>query len=394
MKRVLSLDIKYALIQILYLGAFCGLMGFASVYFLAHGVSNSMIGIVLALTSVIAVFTQPMIASFADQHPKVELRKLIAGMIIVAVVLSILLYVFSGIPALLICFFVGIATMMMTIQPLLNTLAFVFEKYGIEINYGIGRGLGSAAYALVSFAIGHLVEAYSANLIPIIYIVLNALLIIVVYSYVIPKNEQHEIHSQKEIQEVKQTNFKEFCKKYSRFMMFVFGVMVVFLTHTIINNFFIQIITPIGGTEGNMGTAVFIAAIVELPAMGMFNVIRQKVNCRTLLKISVMMFALKHTLTFLATNIMMIYIAQAIQIGAYAIFLPASVYYVNEVINEADANKGQSMVTTAIAASGIIANLVGGILLDAMGVHQVLLIGVVLSILGLAIVVLSLKEVK
>ena len=82
------------------------------------------------------------------------------------------------------------------------------------------------------------------------------------------------------------------------------------------------------------------------------------------------------------------------QIGAYAIFLPASVYYVNEVINEADANKGQSMVTTAIAASGIIANLVGGILLDAMGVHQVLLIGVVLSILGLAIVVLSLKEVK
>lgn len=394
MKRVLSLDIKYALIQILYLGAFCGLMGFASVYFLAHGVSNSMIGIVLALTSVIAVFTQPMIASFADQHPKVELRKLIAGMIIVAVVLSILLYVFSGIPALLICFFVGIATMMMTIQPLLNTLAFVFEKYGIEINYGIGRGLGSAAYALVSFAIGHLVEAYSANLIPIIYIVLNALLIIVVYSYVIPKNEQHEIHSQKEIQEVKQTNFKEFCKKYSRFMMFVFGVMVVFLTHTIINNFFIQIITPIGGTEGNMGTAVFIAAIVELPAMGMFNVIRQKVNCRTLLKISVMMFALKHTLTFLATNIMMIYIAQAMQIGAYAIFLPASVYYVNEVINEADANKGQSMVTTAIAASGIIANLVGGILLDAMGVHQVLLIGVVLSILGLAIVVLSLKEVK
>ncbi len=394
MKRVLSLDIKYALIQILYLGAFCGLMGFASVYFLAHGVSNSMIGIVLALTSVIAVFTQPMIASFADQHPKVELRKLIAGMIIVAVVLSILLYVFSGIPALLICFFVGIATMMMTIQPLLNTLAFVFEKYGIEINYGIGRGLGSAAYALVSFAIGHLVEAYSANLIPIIYIVLNALLIIVVYSYVIPKNEQHEIHSQKEIQEVKQTNFKEFCKKYSRFMMFVFGVMVVFLTHTIINNFFIQIITPIGGTEGNMGTAVFIAAIVELPAMGMFNVIRQKVNCRTLLKISVMMFALKHTLTFLAANIMMIYIAQAMQIGAYAIFLPASVYYVNEVINEADANKGQSMVTTAIAASGIIANLVGGILLDAMGVHQVLLIGVVLSILGLAIVVLSLKEVK
>lgn len=394
MKRIVSLDIKYALIQVLYLGAFCGLMGFASVYFLAHGVSNSVIGIVLALTSVIAVFTQPMIANFADQHPHIELRKLIAGMTLGAVILSILLYVFNGVPALIICFFVGIATLMMTIQPLLNTLAFVFEKYGIEINFGIARGLGSAAYALVSFAIGHLVEAFSADLIPIVYIVLNALLIIVVYSYVIPKNEQHEVNIEKTIEEEKQTSFKEFCVKYRHFMIFVAGVMVVFLTHTIINNFFIQILTPIGGTEGNMGTAVFIAAIVELPAMSMFNIIRQKFNCRTLLKISVIMFALKHTLTFLATNVTMIYIAQALQIGAYAIFLPASVYYVNEVIGEADANKGQSMVTTAVAASGIIANLIGGILLDTLGVHQVLLVGVGLSILGAVIVILSLNNTK
>ena len=81
-------------------------------------------------------------------------------------------------------------------------------------------------------------------------------------------------------------------------MIFVVGVILVFFTHTIINNFFIQVITPIGGTESQMGIAVFIAAIVELPAMAMFNVMRKKIDCSTLLKISVIIFGLKHLLTF------------------------------------------------------------------------------------------------
>ena len=59
-------------------------------------------------------------------------------------------------------------------------------------------------------------------------------------------------------------------------MIFIFGLVLVYFTHTIINNFFIQVITPIGGTESDMGTAVFLAAILELPAMIFFNNIREK----------------------------------------------------------------------------------------------------------------------
>ena len=177
-------------------------------------------------------------------------------------------------------------------------------------------------------------------------------------------------------------------------MIFVVGVVLVFFTHTIINNFFIQVITPIGGTESQMGIAVFIAAIVELPAMAMFNIMRKKINCATLLKLSVVMFALKHLLTFLATNIFMIYVAQVLQIGAYAIFIPASVYYVNEVISKQDLVKGQSMVTVGITASGIIANFAGGILLDAVGVYHLLMIGVVVSVVGGLIVFGSIEKKK
>lgn len=394
MKRVLSLDIKYSLIQVLYFGAFCALMGYASVYLLSQGVSNSVIGIVLALTSVIGVITQPMIAAYADKNKQIELRTIIMAFIAVAIILSGLIYFMKGASVILLCVFVGIVTMLMTIQPLLNSIAFIFEKYGIEINYGVGRGLGSAAYAIVSFILGYMVEDFGTSVIPLVYLCLNILLIIVVYTYVVPKNLKNEIKTevaQEQIEE-KQLSFIQFTKTYKKFTIFVLGVVLVFFSHTVINNFFIQVITPINGTESQMGTAVFLAAILELPAMGMFNKIRQKIDCGTLIKISAILFAVKHTITFLATNMTMIYIAQVFQIGAYAIMIPASVYYVNEIIAKQDVNKGQSMVPMAITASGIIANLIGGILIDSIGVHQVLFIGVIISIVGAVIVLGSVEK--
>ena len=393
MKKVLSLDIKYALTQILYFGAFCALMGYASVFLLDKGFSNSVIGVALAMVSIMSVFTQPALAAFADKNPQIELRQIVEIIMVVVLALSVLICFLGSASLFLLCVFVSISTCMTTIQPLFNSMAFAFEKYGIEINYGLARGLGSAAYAFVSLILGYLVVAFDTTIIPIIYILFNVLLIVVVHLFVLPKevkqNEKVEVHNETT---QKQLSFIEFCKQYRQFMIFVLGTVAVFFTHTIINNFFIQILKPIGGNASDMGTAVFLAAIVELPAMGLFNKIREKISCSQLLKISVILFAVKHLLTLIAPNMIMIDIAQLLQVGAYAIFIPASVYYVNQIISQNDRVKGQSMVTMAITASGILANFLGGILLDAVGVNKVLMIGVVISIIGAVVVSLSIEK--
>lgn len=396
MKRLLSLDIKYSAIQALYFGSFSALMGYASVYLLDQGVTNSLIGTILAAISVIVVFTQPAIASYADKNKHIELKKIVAIVIAAATVLSVCIYFAKGITLLVLCLFVGISTCLQTVMPLMNSLAFVFEKHGYEINYGIARGIGSAAYALASFALGYLVEDFGTTVIPLVYLACNILLLVVVHGFVLPKNAEignNEVKKEERNNE-EQLSFGGFFNKYKRFMIFVFGIIVVYFTHTVINNFFIQVLTPIGGTESDMGTAVFLAAIVELPAMGLFNIIRKKVNISALLKFCAIMFAIKHGLTFLATDMTLIYAAQFTQIGAYAILIPASVYYVNSIIAKQDQIKGQSMITMAMTASGIVANLAGGFLLDGIGVHNVLMIGTGISIIGAVIVILSVERVE
>lgn len=394
MKKILSLDIKYSEIQVLYFGIYIALMGYASVYLLAKGFSNSIIGIALAVSSAIAVFIQPTVATFSDKNKHIELRKIVAGFIIVMAILSASILFLGEGTMILLCVFVGIATLHSALMPLLNSMAFAFEKYGIEINYGLGRGLGSASYALGSLALGYLAEDFGVDIFPIVYLAMNILLIFVVYTFVVPANERKESLKEEIQEEPKQLSFLAFCKRYKRFIIFIIGLVFVYFTHVIINNFFIQIVTSVGGTESNMGIAVFIQAIVELPVMIFFNNIRKKFSCSVLIRFAVIMFIVKHILTYIAPNMIIIYIAQTLQMLSYAILIPASVYYANQIIEKSDSIKGQSMVTMATTASGIIANLIGGVLLDVISVQQVLLIGVGISIIGALIVIISVENKK
>ena len=391
-----SLNIKYMASQIFYFGAFAAMMGYASVYLLYKGFSNSTIGIILSLCSILAVFMQPALASFADNHKNIEIRKIINTIVAIAIILSVALLVIPTNQTLIFILIVAIFSLETTIMPLINTLAFIFEKYGIQINFGIARGLGSVAYALTSMALGYIVEWFSPDLLPICYVVFNALLFIVVHLFVLPKNAQivnadEESETEAEVQE--NVSLLKFSSKYKKFIVFLLGFVLVYFAHTIINNFFIQIVTNVGGNSSDMGNAVFLAAMLELPTMAYFTKLSQKVNCGTLIKASIVLFLAKHAITYLATNMVMIYIAQVLQMGAYALFIPASVYYVNCKVDNKDIVKGQSFVTTSMTMSGVFANIIGGILLDAVGVSEVLLIGVILSLIGAVIVLFTVEKV-
>ena len=154
----------------------------------------------------------------------------------------------------------------------------------------------------------------------------------------------------------------------------------------------ILVIEPVGGTEAAMGTAVSLAAMLELPAMFFFDQLREKFSLNKLLKLSAIMFVVKHTLTAIATSMFVIYIAEATQMLAYAILCPASVYLVNEMVDSSDLTKGQSLVTMGQSLSGIIANLIGGVLIENIGVTPVLYMGAVVTVLGSAIIIYFTKK--
>ena len=66
---------------------------------------------------------------------------------------------------------------------------------------------------------------------------------------------------------------------------------------------------------------------------------------------------------------------------SFAIFVPASVYYINNLMPANDKIKGQAYMTTT-TLGGVIGSLLGGTLIDALSVPSMLLIATIISALG------------
>jgi PPP family 3-phenylpropionic acid transporter len=155
----------------------------------------------------------------------------------------------------------------------------------------------------------------------------------------------------------------------------------------------IQIITPLGGTEAQMGTAVFIAALLELPTMALIDKIMKKISVKNLLLISATAFLIKTLLMLLAPNMVVVYISQAMQMFAYAVFIPAGAYFVNQTMARLDQVKGQAYINCSITLGGVFSSLVCGRLLDIKGPHFMLIVSLAVTAIGLVIAFFALKVV-
>lgn len=387
-----SLDIRYACIHGFYWMLCCSMIGYASVFLLDKGFTNTTIGTVLAISNILAVFGQPAVASYMDKTSKLSLRMLISLILVVIIALSLVLCFLTGVSMVMVVLTIVAFTLMLTLQPFINSLTFAFEKNGIHINFGLARGIGSVAYAVMSLILGNLVAAFSPELLPFFYVGLSLCALFFVYTFFLPGHKDEIVHQEKET-EHDQLSMGQFIKKYKTFMLLLVATVLLFFDHSVINNFFIQVVNHINGNSADMGNAIFLAAVLELPTMALFTKFQQKIGCKNMMLISAVFFSVKHVLTYFAVNMFMIYVAQVMQMLAYAVFIPASVYYVSQLVEEHDMNKGQALVTGAMTLASVFASLAGGVLLDALGVSKVLMIGAIISVLGTICMFISVEDV-
>lgn len=389
-------NIKYAAIQGFYWMMFCSVIGYVSTYLLNHEFNNSQIGAILAISNIVAVIIQPIIADFVDKQKKISLITIICYLLTIILILSIIL-TFIGISFIVLCMIITpIITVITALHPLVNSLSFLYEKDGVLINFGLARGFGSLSYALVSIIIGNFIEIFSPTIIPIFYVITILGILIFVSTFRLPKvSNEMRIKSNKRVESPnkEKTSILIFIKKYRKFMVMLCGAVFILFDHSLINNFFAQIVFEIGGDNAQMGKAISLSAAVELPMMLYFNKLKNKINCGTLLKLSGVLFTVKHFLTYIADSMSLLYLAQVFQLVAFGLFIPAAVYYVKQIMEEIDATKGQAFITISITLGGVFASLVGGRILDLYGASTMLLIGVISSFFGSIIMFFSCEQV-
>ena len=88
--------------------------------------------------------------------------------------------------------------------------------------------------------------------------------------------------------------------------------------------------------------------------------ILKKVSPSRLLVFSGVAFFVKILILVFADSLLWVFVSQSFQLFAYAVFIPASAYYVSTVMADDDQVKGQAYFTSAITIGGVFSNLPHG----------------------------------
>ncbi|MFS7423081.1 MFS transporter [Carnobacterium maltaromaticum] len=391
------LTIQYGLLQSMYWMGFCVIMGFATVFLLYKDFEGQQIGVILAVSNICAALLQPVIASFADRSKHVTLKTIISFLAFIVILLTILLVLIPVNKVIIALLFILIGTVVLTIQPLLNSLIFEYINRGIKINYGLARGLGSLSFAAISFVLGFIVNRFSPAVLPYLYIFFYSFILLIAYSFKMPRFLKEEpdlsICSSPSKKTFKLAELTTFFKRYHNLYLLLISVCCLFIFHNIISTYLIQIMQNVGGSDTDFGISLALAASVELPTMMGFAYLVRKIKGSTLLKVSAIFFTVKALVFLLAPSVGVIYLGQILQALSFALYIPASVYYMNELMEPTDRIKGQAIIMVAMTLGGVFGNLIGGILLDNFTIFVMLVAGVIFSLIGTLLLCYSVKEI-
>lgn len=372
-----NLTLRYTLQQCAYWAAAAGVVSFATAFLLEKGFAASQIGILLASGNLLSCAAQPLLASWADR---------IGGNIVkwfIAVLTGISMCCFASIevlplPAALygLIYLLGVFAFD-AMNPLLNAVSVSYNRVGFKINYGVGRGIGSFAYAVAALVIGKVMAGFGADWMIWICLVLLGANVLVTLSYpsLLECAAVRVQHSQC-------CSVPVFFRRYKWYCISLLGVMLLAMFHAMTENYLIEVVSPLGGDSGTVGVALFVATAIEMVVIVNFDWLRTKISDSWLLKLAGVSFIIKSVAFLLAKNVMTIYAIQLLQATSYSFLSPTQLYYADAKVSPADMVKGQAFITASYTLGCAIGNFTGGQLLDAFDIRILLVAGIAMAVAG------------
>ncbi len=392
-----NLNLKYALVNIGFLMMVAGTMGYAYNFLSQNGFADGTIGTIMTCISLLGVFAGPTAGDIVDRSDKITQKMFISGAMIVCCLGAVALLLLPK-GSILIIPLVVITFMSASIgMPLLNGMAFIYEKAGGVINYGLCRGLGSAAYAVGSNIVGRLWSVLGTRTLPV-WAIVGSIFTFVAINLMpnAPKDLAKDSPRARAKKDEDSITILQFFGKYRDVTLVVLSLVLMYFCHFIINNYMAKVIGMFvdEGIETIQGNALFIAAMLELPMMFSFSLILKRFSVNQILVFASIVYSLKHILTFMSVSVPMFYCAMAMQMLSYAALVPAAVYFANEHVGESDRNKGQAVFAAASSVGGLLASFLGGWLFGMVPVRAVLGLGAASSVCGTLLLIFALRKIK
>ena len=389
MKQRSSLTAQYSAVQGAFWMGFCVTISFAAVYLQGLGYSNASLGLILAVGNLLGALLGPEVSARIDRSERLSAWGFVwpwllieAAILIVLISVPVKCAVTSVAFALYVAFSVSLNS--------INLKLFVDCVHGGQgVDYGVARGMGSASYVLVSLVLGVLVKRLGVRVLPwagLTMVALQALTHPILrrgYAPAAVRGGQSAHRGR---------TMLAFLRENPRFSVLLLGAALIFFGHNTCTNFLINVTRFAGGDEGTLGVLNGFMAAVEIPVMIFFGRIRGGRKSVSLLRLSLLFFALKALALPLASSVPALFGALVLQAPSFALYTAVIVDYVAETLPFADSAKAQSLIYSMTTVGAVLASLIAGRLYDLLTVPQTLWVGAAATITGVLLAMLGTGE--
>lgn len=387
-------SLKCSILMAIFFAQNCLVVSYAVLFLEREGYADSGVGLLIAGAAAVGGVLQFFSGRLADRYPKWYWKRqlvLLAGFLVLIAFLRLIPFYDRWWIGLNYGLLIVSVLLMM---PLVNSTAFYYSRRGARVNFGIIRGIGSLSFAVVSFGIGFLARRHGNGILVWVAIVLAVLLLAAVL--LMPGREKYPEPEREENPVSGKTGIGRLLKTYPRFFLMTAGITLIFVFHTIVSSYLLRIIEGVGGSTGNLGIALAIAAVSELPVLFLYSRIAKLpgASAKRLILIACAFFALRGVMFILAKSIFVIYVIQFLQCVSYALLTAAKATYAEESMKQSDKTTGQAAMSMTESFGVVAGTLLGGFLITDTSVHNTLIVATVIAFAGLGVTVLAAAEKK
>ena len=357
------LDLHYIVMQMGYWAMFAAICAYLAALLGERGFSNSQIGLLIAIRCLAGIIFQPLLGGFADRHPEIPLKVIVSLSLALSLAASMAFLLWPmgmGGTAVILIILGGFE---ISAYPLMDAMAIQFINAGMPIRYSLGRGIGSMAYAVTCVVLGLQTQAMGVESTLITHAVLVAAVIALTITYPTfraapaaadapPTEKPHSVWY--------------LLRNNPPFTLMLVAILLGLTACLPMSNFLVNVVESRGGNSADLGVALFIMGGFELPTAFFFQRMLRRLGSGKLILISMVFTVLKAVALLLSFNLATVFLAQPLQMLGYGLFTPASVYFVNESVPEADRVRGQTvMMVASNGMGGMLGSYISGLALDA-----------------------------
>ncbi len=252
-------------------------------------------------------------------------------------------------------------------------------------NYGVIRLFGSIGWAVGSPVAAMIVTRYGYQALGTGFFMVSAVMLLMVLAV-------SDVHVKRGNNAVSIENVRDLFRNRG-YLTVVVILFVMFCVDTTQSYTVIDKMMYLNGTEQDVGNYWALAAMLELPLFFLGGRLIKKYGAMKLAAMAALVYGVRYVVYAMATKILHVFIAGALQAITYPVLMVTSKALVDEQSPDNMKISGQQVALSIYGSgSALISPLVCGILTDNIGVNNTLLIIAATGLFGFILCVLSLRK--